>query len=279
MARTISTQALNKATKNKIAVRFQNHIDEVNNDNSTDIAQTKLTDDLFGGLEIISGDRLFQSSARADELTGVHVDNGHGFGAINDERAATGQPDLAIHSLGKLLIHTVGMENIFCSNPLGHAIRKLWRELVNVSLDRFIGLATLNDELRKVFIEDVADNTNRKFRLTAQQNRGVLRRRKLGFNIVPLLTQTVNIIANLLFRCPFSCGTHNDAGRIRDNLLEDLLQTDALTLRKLSRNAHHGATGDQDKVASSQSDLTGQACTLVTDRVLRDLDQDRVAGL
>ena len=81
----------------------------------------------------------------------------------------------------------------------------------------------------------------------------------------------------MLFRCPFSCGTHNDAGRIGDNLLEDLLQTDALTFRKLSRNAHHGATGDQDKVASSQSDLTGQTRALVTDRIFCDLDQDRVA--
>ena len=171
------------------------------------------------------------------------------------------------------------MENIFRSNPLGHAIRKLRRELVNVSLDRFIGFVTFNDELCKVFIEDIADNANRKLRLTTQQHRGVLRRGKLGFNIVPLLTQTANIVANLLFRCPFSCGTHNDAGRIRDNLLEDLLQTDALAFRKLSRNPHHGAAGDQDKVASSQSDLTGEACALVTDRVLRDLDQDRVTGL
>ena len=170
------------------------------------------------------------------------------------------------------------MESIFCSNPLGHAVRKLGRKLVDVGLDRFIGLITFNDELCKVFIEDVADNANRKFRLAAQQNRRVLRRRKLGFNIVPLLTQTANIVANLLFRCPFSCGTHNYAGRIGDNLLEDLLQTDALTLRKLSRNAHHGATGDQDKVASSQSNLTGQARALVADRILCDLDQDRVTG-
>ncbi len=84
------------------------------------------------------------------------------------------------------------------------AIRKLWRELVNVSLDRFAVSGTLMIG-SEVFIEDITDSANRKLQARRAANQGhVLRRGKLGFNIVPL-PQTANIILNLLFRCPLSC--------------------------------------------------------------------------
>ena len=85
MLGAIATEALNKATQNLITVRFQRHIDEVDNNDSTHIAKAKLASNLFGRFQVVLGDGLFQVAALTDELTGVDVDNNHRFGAINDE--------------------------------------------------------------------------------------------------------------------------------------------------------------------------------------------------
>ncbi len=43
----------------------------------------------------------------AGELPGVDVDDGHRLGAVDDQRAAGGQPDLAVQRLGQLLVDPV----------------------------------------------------------------------------------------------------------------------------------------------------------------------------
>ena len=277
MTSSIASQAFNQATQNQISVRFQDHIDKVDDDDAADIAQPQLTDDLFCGLEIVARNGFFQSSASADELTGIDIDNRHCFGSVNDQGAATGQPHLSIHSLGKLLIHAVGMESVLGSDPLVNSVRKLGRKLINVRFHRLIGLMTFNNEFGEVLIEDVTNNADSKLRFAAQKDRCILRRGKLGLNIVPLLAQTTNVIADLFFTCTFGSRSHNHARRVRDDLLEDLLQANALAFGELAGNTHHGTTGDQNQVASRQSDLTGQTRALVPDGILRHLNKDRIA--
>jgi hypothetical protein len=54
----------------------------------------------------------------ADELAGVDVDDGHRLGAVDDQRAARGQPHLAVDRLGDLLVDAVRGEDVRLVGPL-----------------------------------------------------------------------------------------------------------------------------------------------------------------
>ena len=73
----------------------------------------QLPHDLLGGLEVVAGDRLLEVAAGADELAGVDVDDGHRLGAVDDERAAGGQPHLAVERLHQLLVDAQRDSDLF----------------------------------------------------------------------------------------------------------------------------------------------------------------------
>ena len=103
MLRPVSAQALDEAAQHEVSVGLEHHVDEVDDDDAADVAQTQLTDDLLGGLEIVLRDGLFEVAAGADELARVDVDDRHRLGAVDDERTAGRQPDLAVEGLLDLL--------------------------------------------------------------------------------------------------------------------------------------------------------------------------------
>ena len=84
----VATQALDEPPQNQVAVRLEHHIDEVDDDDSSDVAETQLPHDLLSRLEVVLGDRLLEVSTRPDELAGIDVDDGHSLGTVDDERPA-----------------------------------------------------------------------------------------------------------------------------------------------------------------------------------------------
>ena len=62
-------------------------------------------------------------------------------------------------------------------------------------------------------------------------------------------------------------------------LLQDRLQAGTLGVGQLAADPGHRAIGHVDQVAPRQRHLSREARALVTDRVLGDLDEYRVAGL
>ena len=279
MACTIASQALHQATQHEVTVGFEDHVHEVDDDDATNVAQAQLAHDLFGGLKVVAGHRLLESAAGADELAGIDVDDGHRLGAVDDQGAARGQPHLTVHTLGELLVDAVRVEDVLRAHPLLDAIGELGAELVDVFLDGRVGVATLDDELREVLVEDIAHDAHSQLGLTAQQRRGALRVGALLLDVLPLTGQASDIIADLLLRRTFRGGAHDDARARGHNSLEDLLQASALLVRQLAGDAHHGSAGNKDQVAAGQRDLRGQAGALVTDRILRHLNEDRITGL
>ena len=255
VARTVASQALDQATQHEVPVGFQHHINEVDDDDAADVAQAQLADDLFGRLEIIASNRLLQRAAGTDELTGVDIDDGHRLGAVNDEGASRGQPDLPIHTLRQLLVNAVRVEDILRAHPLLDAVGQLGAELIHVLLDGRVSVATLNDELREVLIEDVAHDTHGQLGFAAQQRRGALRVGALLLDVLPLTGQTSDVVADLFLRRTFGGGAHDDTRTRGHDGLEDLLQASALLIRELAGNTHHRATGNQNQVAASQRNL------------------------
>src|SRR5262245_41954341 len=77
------------------------HVDEVDDDDPADVAQSQLAYDLLARLKVVLDDRVLKSTlcaltARADEPSGVHVDDGERLCVVEDEVAARREVDAVI---------------------------------------------------------------------------------------------------------------------------------------------------------------------------------------
>src|SRR5690606_31697654 len=95
----------------------------------------------------------------------------------------------------------------------------------------------------------------------------------------PLRREAVDVERELLLGRTLGRRAHDDADVLGEDLLEDLLEPRALGVRKLAGDPVHRPVRHIDEVATGKRDLTRESGALVTDRVLRDLHEDLVAGL
>jgi len=101
----------------------------------------------------------------------------------------------------------------------------------------------------------------------------------LTCDVSPLCGQPVHVESELLIGGTLGRGPHDDAHVLGQNLLENLFEARPLGVGKLPADTVHRAVGHVDEVTPWQGHLTGQSGALVTDRVLRDLNENLVAGL
>src|SRR6478736_5317032 len=221
----VPAQALDEATQHQVAVRLEDHVDEV-----------------------------------------------------DDHGAARRQPDLAVHTLGELLVDAVVREHVAGAGVLRHLLGQVRGQLADVAGDRRPRLVALDDQGGEVVVEDVAHHADREVRLALEQRRRVGGLRLL-LDRLPLRLQAGDVGAQLLLRGPLGGRAHDDAGGVGDDLAQDLLQAGPLGLRQLAADAGHAAARHVHQVPAGQGDLRRQARALVADRVLGDLDEHGVAGL
>ena len=276
----VTTQAFNQATQNQVAVRFKHHVNEVNDDNAADVAQTQLADNLLSSFQVVLGDGLFQVAAATGELTGVHVHHGHGFGAVNHQRTTRRQVHLTVQCLRQLLVDAVVVEEVILAIPLLQAGDQVRRHVGHVRLDGIPGVLTLNDHRGEVLVEDITHGLNHQVGLLVEHLRSQhLAGVSLLLDLFPLRTQTVNVVGQLLLRSALRRGTNNHASALGQLVLQNLLQASTLGVGQLAGNTGHRTTRHVHQEATGQGDLAGQAGTLVTNRILGDLHQHRIAGL
>ena len=276
----VTAQALNQATQNQVAVRLKHHVNEVNDDNAADVAQTQLTDNLLSSFQVVLGDGLLQVAAATSELAGVHIHHGHGFSAVNHQRTTRRQVHLTVQSLRQLLVDAVVVEEVVLTIPLLQAGNQVRRHVGHVRLDGIPGVLALNDHRGEVLVEDVTDGLNHQVGLLVEHLRSQhLAGVSLLLNLFPLRTQTVNVVGQLLLRSTLRRGTNNHASALGQLVLQNLLQASTLGVGQLAGNTGHRTTRHVHQEATGQGNLAGQAGTLVTNRVLGDLHQNRIAGL
>ena len=277
---TVTTQALNQATQNQVTVRLKHHVNEVNDDNAADIAQTQLTDNLLSSFQVVLGDGLFQVAAATGELTGVHVHHGHGFGTVNHQRTTRRQVHLTVQSLRQLLVDAVVVEEVVIAVPLLQAGDQVRCHVRHVRLDGIPSVLALNNHRGEVLVEDVTHGLNHQVGLLVEHLRSQhLTGVSLLLNLFPLRTQTVNVVGQLLLRSTLRRSTNNHASTLGQLVLQNLLQASTLGVGQLAGNTGHRTTRHVHQEATGQGNLAGQAGTLVTNRVLGDLHQNRIAGL
>ena len=205
----VPAETLHQPAQHQIAVGLQHHVDEVDDDDAADVAQPELADDLLGRLEVVLGHRLLEVAAGPGELAGVDVDDGHRLSAVDHQRAAAGQPDLALEGLRDLLVDAVGREDVAVPSPSLQPVSKRGRDVGHVRLDGVPRLVARDDELGEVLVEQIPDHLDGQVRLAVEQLRG--RARGLLRDVLPLRAEPRDVVGELLLRRTFRGGADDDA--------------------------------------------------------------------
>ena len=81
----VARQRIFETLKYFAAIFANLHVDEVDHDDATDVAQSQLAGNFVGGLKVV-GEHGFFKARLADVLTCVDVDDGQRFCVFNHER-------------------------------------------------------------------------------------------------------------------------------------------------------------------------------------------------
>src|SRR5687768_12471794 len=92
------------------AVRGVGHVDEIDDDDAAEVAQTQLPGDGHGRLQVGSENRVFQVPV-PDESAGMYVDSAHRLGLVDHQMPARLEVDVAIEGLADLVLDTVQVED------------------------------------------------------------------------------------------------------------------------------------------------------------------------
>ena len=109
-ARMILVEALLQRAQHLALVLFLRHINKINNDDATQVAQTQLAGNGLRCLEIGFENGLFQV-AMTDITAGVHIRRRHRLGLVKNEVATGFQLYLAIQRLLDFVFNAVDIEN------------------------------------------------------------------------------------------------------------------------------------------------------------------------
>src|SRR6185437_348705 len=212
--RAIVLQLFFERRHDAVAVLALIHVDEVDDDDAAEIAQTDLAHDLRDGVEIGLDDGVFEARGLADILAGVDVDRDEGLGLVDDNRTAGLEPDLRAQRLVDLLSDAELLEE---------------RRLLEVELDAANqrGLETLQEAQHALVLgfgvhpdggevvgHLVAQDALDEIEIVVDQRRR-LRGLAAALDIRPEVQQEAQIAPQLFFARAFGGGAHDEAtGRV-----------------------------------------------------------------
>ena len=97
--RAVAAQRLFQRLHDFLAVAAFVHVDEVDHDDAAQVAQPDLAHDFLDGIHVGLDDGVFETRRLADVFAGVDVDRDQRFGLVDDNVAATLQPDFRLQRL------------------------------------------------------------------------------------------------------------------------------------------------------------------------------------
>src|ERR687898_180282 len=275
----VARQRVTEHSHDLVAVVLALHVDEIDDDDASDVTQPQLAGDFDGGFEVVLEHGLLEARA-ADVLAGVHVDDRERLGVLDDERSPGRQPHLAVERAVELLVHVVALEQRQCLgldvielDPVG----QLGADRRHVVAHGREQLAVVDEDAAVLLAELLADDPHGHVGLAVQQ-RGRLRPVGQRLDLLPLGQEPADVVLDLLGRHVLGGGAHDHAVLRRLDPVEDGAQPLALIVGQALGDAVGRRVGDQHHEPAGQRHLLGEARALGPDRVLRDLAEDRLAG-
>ena len=264
---------------NLVLVLAALHVDEVDDDESADVAQAHLAGDLFDGLGVDLEDGLFLGAGAA-VAAGVDVDGDEGLGLVDDEVAAALEVDLAAEGGLHLGLDAVVIEDgevafVELDDAAGAA-----GDAAGDLADAGVGGLVVDGHAVDVFGEPVADDALDEVGLGVDAGGGAH-----GLDVVLELAPDVEDVAEVAAEGALvgagADGTDDDADAGgQGETIEDLLEAEALlAVGNLAGDAAGGlGRGHHDEVAAGEGEVRGDAGALGADGALGDLDNDVAAG-
>ncbi len=152
------------------------------------------------------------------------------------------------------------------------------RHHVDIVLDHRGLLGSLNDQLGEILVEDVPDDPDHQVGFAVEQcGGGGLRR--LAADVLPLGRQPSDVPGEFLLAGALRRRSNDHSAVLRSDLLEDRLQAGAFGIGELPADPRVLPIRHVDQISTRQTHLAGQASTLVSHRVLGNLDDDRLTRL
>ncbi len=255
------------------------HVDEIDHDETSQVAQAHLAAGFLSCLEVRPHSRLL-NVALTCRLAGVHIDRNQGFGLVDDEIAAGFQLDGRGVDGIELLLDRFGHEKRVFLFPLLNLLGLARHDELGEILRFAIGLFTMNKDLLDILVEHVAHCPVDETALGIDQHRSFGCQCLLD-NVFPKLGKIFIVTLDLGLGALGACGPHDQAHAVRHiQLGDDGFQ--ALAVCAIDDLAGNAASArrvrHQDRVATGEGEIGGQGCALVATFFLDDLDKHHLTA-
>ncbi len=253
------------------------HVDEVDDDQAADVAQTQLTGDFLSRFKVGLQGGFFDVAAFGGARR-VDVDGHQGFGRIDDDGAAGRQFDHALEGGFDLAFDLEAVEQwnaVFVQFDLAGVLR---HHLTDEGQGFFLGFDAVDQNFADILTQVVTDGADDDVAFLIDQERGrTVQGRFLDGG--PQLQQVIEVPLHFLAAAA-QAGSTNDQTHVgwSDQAVEGFTQFVALFAFDTARDATGArVVRHQDQIAACQADEGGQGCALVATLFFLDLNDDFLA--
>ena len=195
--RAVVAEFLFESLHHTLAVTALVHIDEVDDDDAAQIAQTHLAHDLLDGVDVRLHDGVFEASGFANVLSGVDVDRDQRLGLIDDDVATALQPDFRFERFVDFLVEA---ELIIKRRLFGikfDALHQPGLKAIRKSDNALVFLLGVNPDHGEVGTHLIAQDAFDYIEIVIDQSRSLTAVRT-GFNLAPEIFQKADVGAQFL---------------------------------------------------------------------------------
>ncbi len=275
-AGTVLAQGVAQAVFHLAAVLGFFHVDEVDHDQATQVAQAHLAGHFVGGFQVGAG-RGFLDVTTLDGARRVDVHRDQGFGVVDHDgttrrqlhRAGIGRFDLVLDLEAAEQRRVVAVA-LHTGCELGHHVA---HELLSL----FVDVVGVDQDVADVVVEVIADGADHQTRFLVNQESAFA----LGSSVDrgPELEQVVQVPLQFGRGATDACGTGDDGHALGVlQLVHRLLEFGPVVALDAAADATTpGVVGHEHHIAARQADEGGEGRALVAALFLFDLYQKGLA--
>src|SRR5574343_1101850 len=271
-AGTVEAQRIAQAVFDFALVLAVFHVDEVDHDQATQVAQAQLAGKFFCGFEV-GLERGFLDVGTLGGAAGVYVDGNQRFGMIDDDGAAGRQVDLAGEGSFDLVLDLEAREQLHVVAVALDAIDVARHHRAHKGACLIKDLVGIDQDFADVRLEVIANGPNDQAAFEIDQEGAAL---LLGGTVDggPQLQQIVQVPLQFFGLAANGGGAGDQAHAVGHfELIHDFAQIGALVTIDAAGNATATRiVRHQNQVAAGQRNVGGQRGALVAAFVLVDLD-------
>jgi hypothetical protein len=198
------------------------HVDEVDDDDTADVAQPQLVGNLLDRLQVGLEDGILQV-VLAHITAGVDVNGGQRLGLFDDDVTTRLEPDLAAQSAADLHLQAEMVENRLIVFIKLDGVLDLRHEGGDELDNLVVFRLGINDDAIHVFTEDITHHLLGNVQVGVNQAGGMGRLVLLD-NLFPKLGQVEHVRQQIVLALPLGNGADNEAAGRGPGPLDNLLQ-------------------------------------------------------